>query len=76
MSACGVFGEIWRRRDGNDARRNDMFLAEDGAAEASEATAAGRDPNSIAVLPFVNMSNDADQEYFVRELNAACRSGG
>jgi len=36
----------------------------DQAAEAISADTLDRKPRSIAVLPFVNMSADADQEYF------------
>lgn len=42
----------------------EQLQAANSASEPTRADTADRKPRSIAVLPFVNMSADADQEYF------------
>ena len=49
---------------GQPAFRKGDAVAPKGAATPAAPAAPAVDPNSIAVLPFVNMSGEAEQEYF------------
>ena len=56
-------GLLWRYQNASETPPSGASTTSEAAAKATPATAAP-DGKSIAVLPFVNLSSDAEQEYF------------
>ncbi len=64
--ACGYFvlDKLWLSNHMIETARPALPTSRQTSGSADAATAFNPSPDSIAVLPFVNMSGDAKQEYF------------
>lgn len=62
VMALGYF--VWERQPGDDVPQGARIQSDESVAEVATIPAGNPRSQSIAVLPFVNMSSDQEQEWF------------